>query len=202
MNPTPRLRFLLATHNKGKVREIRLALSQFDIEFESFDQYTNFFEAQETGSTFAANARLKALHYQSLTGIPTLAEDSGLAVDRLGGEPGIRSARFAPTDERRIAKLLKMMDSFSDDAARTARFISAICLILPHRVIEVMGEVQGRITRAPRGNQGFGYDPVFYYAPLEKTFAQMRIEEKNAVSHRAFALKKLVKELEELTADR
>ncbi len=199
MNPTHRLRFLLATRNKGKVREIRLALSQFDFELESLEQFNSLPEAQETGSTFAENARLKAQHYQRLTGIPTLAEDSGLAVDGLGGEPGIRSARFAPTDERRIAKLLAMMDSFSDEAARTARFISAICFILPHRILEVVGEVTGRITRAPRGDQGFGYDPVFYYAPLQKTFAQMTMEEKNGVSHRAIALKKLVTELEDLT---
>ena len=196
MSPTHRLHFLLATQNKGKVREIRLALSPFDIEFESLEQYKHLPEGQETGSTFVENARLKAQHYQGLTGVSSLADDSGLAVDGLGGEPGIRSARFAPTDDKRIAKLLKRMDSLSDDADRTARFISAICLILPDRVIEVVGEVQGRITRSPRGDRGFGYDPVFYYAPLEKTFAQMTPEEKNRVSHRAIALKKLVEELE------
>ena len=199
MNPTHKLRFLLATHNKGKVREIRLALSQFDIQCESLQQYNPLPEAQETGSTFVENARLKAQHYQTLTGISALAEDSGLAVDGLGGEPGIRSARFAPTDDKRIAKLLRMMDSFSNDTDRTARFVSAICLILPSRIIEVVGEVQGRITRTPRGEEGFGYDPVFYYAPLEKTFAQMTTEEKNRVSHRAIALKKLVGKLEGLT---
>ena len=199
MNPTHKLRFLLATHNKGKVREIRLALSQFDIQCESLQQHNPLPEAQETGSTFVENARLKAQHYQTLTGISALAEDSGLAVDGLGGEPGIRSARFAPTDDKRIAKLLRMMDSFSNDTDRTARFVSAICLILPSRIIEVVGEVQGRITRTPRGEEGFGYDPVFYYAPLEKTFAQMTTEEKNRVSHRAIALKKLVGKLEGLT---
>ena len=199
MNPPHRLRFLLATQNKGKVREIRLALSRFEIETESLENYKGLPDAQETGSTFAENARLKAQHYHKLTGIPTLAEDSGLVVDGLGGEPGIHSARFAPTDKKRVAKLLELMDSFSDEAARTARFISALCLILPHRVIEVVGEVQGRITRAPQGDQGFGYDPIFSYPPLEKTFAQMTMEEKNNISHRATALKKLVKELEEIS---
>ncbi|MEE8350101.1 MAG: RdgB/HAM1 family non-canonical purine NTP pyrophosphatase [Acidobacteriota bacterium] len=197
--------FLLATHNKGKVREIRLALSRFSITIESLDSRGPLPEAQENGSTFTENARLKALHYHHLTGLPTLAEDSGLAVDELGGEPGIHSARYAPTDEKRIAKLLKRMESLSGSTDRTARFVSAICLILPHRVIEVVGEVQGRIIPAPRGDQGFGYDPVFYHAPLDKTFAQMSSEEKNGVSHRAEALKKLVGELEklgELTADR
>lgn len=199
MNPTRRLRFLLATHNNGKVREIRLALSRFEIDLESLDQHSSLPEAEETGSTFSENAHLKALYYQRLTGIPALAEDSGLAVDGLGGEPGIRSARFAPTDEKRIAKLLEMMDSFPEEAERSARFVSAICLILPSRVIEVVGEVAGRITRTPRGDHGFGYDPVFYYEPLERTFAQMTVEEKNRVSHRAVALKKLVEELEKLT---
>jgi XTP/dITP diphosphohydrolase len=199
VNPPHRLRFLLATQNKGKVREIRLALSRFEIETESLENYQGLPDAQETGSTFAENARLKAQHYHKLTGIPTLAEDSGLVVDGLGGEPGIHSARFAPTDKKRVAKLLELMDSFSDEAARTARFISALCLILPHRVIEVVGEVQGRITRAPQGDQGFGYDPIFSYTPLEKTFAQMTMEEKNDISHRATALKKLVKELEEIS---
>jgi len=202
VNPTRRLRFLLATHNNGKVREIRSALSQFEIDLETLDQHGSFPEAEETGSTFSENAHLKALHYQGLTGLPALAEDSGLAVDGLGGEPGIHSARFAPTDEKRIAKLLERMDSLSHETERTARFVSAICLILPSRVIEVVGEVPGRITRAPRGDQGFGYDPVFYYAPLERTFAQMTVEEKNRVSHRAAALKKLVGELEGLTAER
>ena len=180
------------------MREISLALSRFDINLESLDNYDRLPEARETGSTFAENARLKAEHYQALTQIPALAEDSGLAVDGLGGEPGIHSARFAPSDEERIAKLLGMMDSFSDDVDRTARFVSAICLILPSQIIEVAAEVEGRITRAPRGNQGFGYDPVFYYPPLEKTFAQLTAKEKNRVSHRAIALKKLVGELAEL----
>ncbi len=197
MSPTYRLHFLLATHNKGKVREIHLALSRFSVEIESLDSHDLLPEAQETGSTFTENAHLKALHYHHLTGLPTLAEDSGLAVDELGGEPGIHSARYALTDEKRIAKLLKRMEPLSDDADRTARFVSAICLILPHRVIEVGGEVQGRIIPAPRGDQGFGYDPVFYYPPLDKTFAQMSSEEKNGVSHRAVALRKLVRELEE-----
>ena len=201
MNPTRRLRFLLATQNNGKVREIRLALSQFEIDLESLDQHSNLPEAEETGSTFSENAHLKALHYQRLTGISSLAEDSGLAVDGLGGEPGIYSARFAPTDEKRIAKLLEMMDSFTQEAERTARFVSAVCLILPSRVIEVVGEVEGRITRTPRGDKGFGYDPVFYYEPLERTFAQMTVDEKNRVSHRAIALKKLVGELERVNAE-
>ncbi len=191
MSPTQRLRFLLATHNRGKVREIRSALSKFNIELDSLPGQGNLSQALEVGSTFAENARLKAEHYYQLSGNPTLAEDSGLLVEALDGKPGVHSARFAPTDKERVEKLLRMLDSISSHFSRGARFVSAICLILPDHLIEVTGEVQGELTREPRGNHGFGYDPIFYYSPLEKTFAQLTTEEKNQVSHRARALEKL-----------
>ena len=191
MNPTQRLRFLLATHNKGKLREIGLALSSVNIEFESLSGRDPLSQPVERGLTFAENARLKAEHYYRLTGIPTLAEDSGLLVDALDGRPGVYSARLAPTDSERIKKLLAMLDSLSGHFSRNARFVSAICLLLPDRLIEVEAEVRGEITREPRGSHGFGYDPVFYYPSLQKTFAEMTVEEKNRVSHRARALRKL-----------
>ncbi|MDA2928838.1 RdgB/HAM1 family non-canonical purine NTP pyrophosphatase [Acidobacteria bacterium AH-259-O06] len=186
-----RLHFLLATKNRGKVREIRSALSGFNIEFESLPRPDDLPQPREEGSTFAENARLKAKHYYRLTGIATLAEDSGLLVDALGGEPGVRSARFAPTDKERIEKLLKMLDSIPGEVQRSARFVSALCLFQPDGVIEVSAEVHGQIARKPRGGHGFGYDPVFYYPPRRKTFAEMSTREKNQVSHRARALKKL-----------
>ncbi|MCZ6484663.1 MAG: RdgB/HAM1 family non-canonical purine NTP pyrophosphatase [Acidobacteria bacterium] len=189
------MRFLLATHNKGKVREIRLALSKFNIEFDSLAGQGHLSQALEVGSTFAENARLKAEHYYQLSGSPTLAEDSGILVEALDGKPGVHSARFAPTDKERVEKLLRMLDSFSSPFSRGARFVSAICLFLPDHLIEVTGEVQGELTREPRGTHGFGYDPIFYYPPLEKTFAQLTTEEKNKVSHRARALEKLSLEL-------
>ena len=191
MTPTSRLRFLLATQNKGKVREIRSALSSLNIEFESLLGRDDLPEVLESGTTFAENARLKAAHYHQLTGLPTLAEDSGLLVDALDGIPGVYSARFAPTDKERIEKILRMLDSLPRPFSRDARFVSAICLLLPEGLIEVAGEVQGELTREPKGTHGFGYDPIFYYPPLEKTFAQMTVEEKNKVSHRARALEKL-----------
>ncbi len=191
MIPTSKLRFLLATQNKGKVREICSALSLFNIEFEFLLGRDDLPEALESGTTFVENARLKAAHYHQLTGLPTLAEDSGLVVDALGGKPGVHSARFAPTDKERIEKLLRILDSRPGPSSRSARFVSAICLLLPEDVIEVTGEVQGELAQEPRGTHGFGYDPIFYYPPLGKTFAQMTVEEKNQISHRAQALEKL-----------
>jgi XTP/dITP diphosphohydrolase len=185
------LRFLLATQNRGKVREICSALSLFNIEFEFLLGRDDLPEALESGMTFAENARIKAEHYHQLTGLPTLAEDSGLVVDALGGKPGVHSARFAPTDKERIEKLLRMLDSRPGPTSRSARFVSAICLLLPEEQIEVTGEVQGELAQEPRGTHGFGYDPIFYYPPLGKTFAQMTVEEKNQISHRALALEKL-----------
>ena len=191
MTPTSKLRFLLATQNRGKVREIRSALLPFNIEFEFLLGRDDLPEALESGTTFVENARLKAAHYHQLTGLPTLAEDSGLVVDALDGKPGVHSARFAPTDKERIEKLLRMLDSRPGPASRSARFVSAICLLLPENLIEVTGEVQGELTQEPRGTHGFGYDPIFYYPPLGKTFAQMTVEEKNQISHRARALEEL-----------
>ncbi|MEE8460753.1 MAG: RdgB/HAM1 family non-canonical purine NTP pyrophosphatase [Acidobacteriota bacterium] len=185
------MRFLLATQNRGKVREICSALSLFNIEFEFLLGRDDLPEALESGMTFAENARIKAEHYHQLTGLPTLAEDSGLVVDALGGKPGVHSARFAPTDKERIEKLLRMLDSRPGPTSRSARFVSAICLLLPEEQIEVTGEVQGELAQEPRGTHGFGYDPIFYYPPLGKTFAQMTVEEKNQISHRALALEKL-----------
>ena len=191
MTPISKLRFLLATQNRGKVREICSALSLFNIEFEFLLGRDDLPEALESGMTFAENARIKAEHYHQLTGLPTLAEDSGLVVDALGGKPGVHSARFAPTDKERIEKLLRMLDSRPGPSSRSARFVSAICLLLPEEQIEVTGEVQGELAQEPRGTHGFGYDPIFYYPPLGKTFAQMTVEEKNQISHRALALDQL-----------
>ena len=191
MTPISKLRFLLATQNRGKVREICSALSLFNIEFEFLLGRDDLPEAIESARTFAENARIKAEHYHQLTGLPTLAEDSGLVVDALGGKPGVHSARFAPTDKERIEKLLRMLDSRPGPSSRSARFVSAICLLLPEDLIEVTGEVQGELAQEPRGTHGFGYDPIFYYPPLGKTFAQMTVEEKNQISHRALALERL-----------
>ncbi len=198
MSQITKLRILLATQNRGKGREICSVLSLFNIEFEFLLGRDDLPEALESGTTFAENARLKAEHYYQLTGLPTLADDSGLLVDALGGKPGVHSARFAPTNQERIEKLLRMLDSRPGPSSRSARFVSAICLLLPEDLIEVTGEVQGELAQEPKGTHGFGYDPIFYYPPLGKTFAQMTVEEKNQISHRARALEKLRQRLASL----
>jgi XTP/dITP diphosphohydrolase len=148
----------------------------------------------ESGATFKENACLKADFYSKLTGLDTLGDDSGLAVMALGGRPGVLSARFAgdgANDEARIQKLLAEMKGVTD---RRARFVSAVCVSsggLP--LAEFSGRVEGEILFARRGEGGFGYDPLFLYPPLGKTFAELTVEEKNRISHRARALEQVKK---------
>lgn len=198
LNPSRPFQCLLATRNKGKIVEIQNALRGLPIEFQSLSGVGELREAQESGLTFAENARLKAQHYYSLTGIPSLADDSGLVVDALEGAPGIYSARFAPSDAERIQKLLAMLKNVPA-GRRRARFVCAICLSAGRSSIEVQGQAEGRILLSPKGAEGFGYDPVFYYPPLRKTFAELFLEAKNRVSHRGCALEKLRRELSRFT---
>ncbi len=188
------MRLLLATKNKGKLIEVQDALRGLDLALETLAQYPGLPDPVEDGATFAANARLKAEHYRRLTGLATLADDSGLAVELLDGAPGIHSARFASSDESRIRKLLSTLErvdlDWTDHRGR-ARFVCALCLSSPPERIEVEGEVWGEIIPTPRGDGGFGYDPVFYYPPLGKTFAELTLAEKNRISHRAQALNAL-----------
>jgi len=186
-----KLQLLLATSSRNKAREILSSLSGLRIEFQSFSAGKEPPKPQETGSSFQQNARLKAQYYYRLTGIPSLADDSGLSVDALDGAPGLYSSRLAPIDDLRIQKILKLMKPFSNPSERIAHFSCSLCLCLPDQLIEVSAQVDGRISEEPKGNAGFGYDPIFYYPPLGKTFGQMDLEEKNSVSHRARALRKL-----------
>ena len=188
-----KLRCLLATKNKGKLVEVRDALRGLPLTFQTLDQYPHLPEPVENAATFAGNARLKADHYHRLTGVAAIADDSGLAVDALDGAPGIYSARFAPNDDARIRKLLSRLDRVDSDWAvrcSGARFVCAICLSGSAGRIEVVADVLGRIVPTPRGSNGFGYDPIFFYSPLSKTFAELTLAEKNRISHRAQALTK------------
>ncbi len=146
-------------------------------------------EVSESEDTFAGNARLKADFYSRLTGRDTLGDDSGLEVAALGGRPGVRSARYAgegASDEARMQKLLAEMQDVGD---RRARFVSAVCLSRNGSPLaSFVGEVEGEILREKRGAGGFGYDPLFFYPPLGKTFAELPVAEKNRFSHRARAL--------------
>lgn len=199
MSPFLQLRFLLATSNKGKLVEIHSALKGLDVEIRFLRDLGKLPRPIEDGSSFSHNARLKAQHYYRLTGIPTLADDSGLSITAMNGAPGIHSARFAVNDQQRIQKVLNLLDSFPSPFDRSAHFICCICICFSNCLIEVSGRVDGQIYSEPRGQGGFGYDPIFYYPPLGKTFAELSLKEKNQVSHRARALLKLREEIKAFT---
>jgi XTP/dITP diphosphohydrolase len=182
---------LIATTNPGKVKEIASLLGGLDCEVIGLHQWPQPLpEVAETGQTFAANALLKAEHYYALTGMLTLADDSGLEVDALGGAPGIYSARFAGegmSDAERVAKLLEAMKDVPE-AQRTARFVCSIALVGPEFKQTFEGDCRGLIAHEVRGQSGFGYDPVFIDVELGRTFAELSGEEKAARSHRGRAL--------------
>jgi XTP/dITP diphosphohydrolase len=192
-------RLLLATRNPGKVREIRRALEGLAIDVVGLDQAPSGPSPRESGRTFEENARAKSLFYGRTWPGPTLAEDSGLEIEALGGAPGIRSARFSaprPSDRKNNRKVLRLLEAVPA-AARKARFVCVMVLTEGGRVVAVFrGQVSGRIARAPRGESGFGYDPLFYYPPLRKTFAELPPEVKNTVSHRGRAVRRLRRFLE------
>ncbi|MFW6011434.1 MAG: XTP/dITP diphosphatase, partial [Desulfosalsimonas sp.] len=156
-------------------------------------------EVKEDGETFDENAYKKASFTARVLGLPALADDSGLCVNALGGQPGVHSARFAgkdATDEQKCAKLLEMLKNAED---RSAAFVCVISIAVPTgAALTYEGRCEGIITKEPTGENGFGYDPVFYYPPFEKTFAQLTSEEKNRVSHRGRALYELKEEFEKV----
>lgn len=185
---------LIATTNQGKIAEISQLLSNSYLKISNlsdFPQLKNVVVA-ETGSTFAENALIKARTYGRLTGLATLADDSGLSVDALGGAPGVMSARYAPTDAQRIQKLLTALKDVSPPNRR-AHFTCVVALYDPSsdKAIIKQGTVDGEIATAPQGNLGFGYDPIFFYPPLNKTFGQLSPDQKNQISHRHQALKQI-----------
>jgi XTP/dITP diphosphohydrolase len=185
---------LLATTNRGKVREIRRALKGLRLKVVGMPDVLPGLSYRESGATFEEIARAKSLFYSRKFAGLTLAEDSGLEVDALDGAPGIRSARFSaprPSDAKNNEKILRLLRGVPD-ARRGARFVCAMALTRRGRVIkELRGQVRGRITAEPRGRSGFGYDPLFRYPPLGKTFAEIGPRRKNEVSHRGRALRKL-----------
>ncbi len=196
---------LVATHNAGKLREIREMIVGVPINWHSLDAFPNVPPAEETGDTFAANARLKALYYAAATGMYTLADDSGLEVDALDGAPGVHSARYAGTPKDDAANNRKLVAALGDvpPERRTARFRCAMAFAHQGRVlIETDGTVEGRIIDVPRGSNGFGYDPHFLVCDLERTAAELPPAEKNARSHRGRALRAMLPQIEALFAAR
>ncbi len=187
-------RLALATANRGKVREIALALSGLDLDILTRDDFRAWPPLEESGETFEENAACKALELARWSGIPALADDSGLEVDALGGAPGVDSALYAGThgdDAANLARLMREMEGVPA-GRRGARFVCVLALASPGGdTLLVRGTCEGTIAEKPRGEGGFGYDPVFVPAGMGRTMAELNLEEKNAVSHRGRALRRL-----------
>ncbi len=191
--------FIIATHNRKKLAELERILAPLGISAQTAEQAGfELSEVEETGATFEENAFLKAEAAMRQTGLPAVADDSGLMVDALDGAPGVYSARYAgegASDSQRNEKLLQELKNVPQDQ-RTARFVSAVCCVFPGgESVCVRGECEGTIAFAPSGNGGFGYDPLFLVG--EKTYAELSDEEKDAISHRGRALSSLQKALRE-----
>ena len=192
------MKFIIATHNQKKLAELRRILSPLGIEALTADEAgIDFEDVEETGATFEENAQLKALALYDGSGYGTIADDSGLCVDALDGAPGIYSARYSGehgNDAENIVLLLKNMENVPDEQ-RTARFVCAICCVMPDGTqFTVRGECEGKIGYECLGDGGFGYDPIFML-PEGRSMAELSKDEKDAISHRGNALKKLVEGL-------
>ena len=200
-------KILVASTNPGKMGELR-AMLEGDVEWVGLSDFPGVEEVEEDGATFAKNARKKACGYAEATGLWTIADDSGLVVDALGGEPGVHSARYSGEtlpgeertliDHRNIAKVLELLEGVPAEK-RTARFVCCLCLASPNEILlETEGKVEGVITEKEIGSGGFGYDPIVYVPELGRTVAQMTAEQKNGISHRGNAIRKLKPMLDEL----
>ncbi len=190
-----RLRLLLATRNEDKLAELRRILaSTADVDLVGLDDVASYDEAPETGATFAENALMKAREGVRHTGLVTLADDSGLAVDALNGMPGVLSARWAGRARNDVANVELVLDQLTDvpDHRRSGTFICAAALVTPDgREQVVEGRMPGRIIRTPRGSGGFGYDPIFVASGQSMTNAELSAAEKDAISHRGRAFRKI-----------
>ena len=185
------MKIVLATHNRGKMEEISDILADLPVEILTLDSFPKIGEIPETGDTLKKNAFIKAETVHNLTGLPSLADDTGLEVDALFGAPGVYSARYAgetATYQDNCRKMLSEMKNFSRNE-RVAHFKTVIAYVTSSEKIWTEGVVTGTILDHQDGDKGFGYDSIFYYPPLEKTFAAMQKDEKNSISHRGKALR-------------
>ena len=195
------MKVVLASKNPHKLVEISKITEKFGFELVLQSELGVDIDVEETGTTFEENSLLKAEAVMKATGLPALADDSGIAVDALNGEPGIYSARYGfdetLDDWGRLQLLLKNMEQVPD-GQRQAKFVCVITMVTPEgQTIQARGEIHGELTREPRGENGFGYDPIFYYPPFGKTTAELSPEEKNSVSHRGNALRVFYDKLKE-----
>lgn len=195
------MKVVLASKNAHKLVEIKQITDQFGFDLVLQSELGVDVDVEETGTTFEENSLLKARAVMEATGLPALADDSGIAVDALNGEPGVYSARYGfddtLDDHGRMMLLLKNTEHVPD-GQRQAKFVCVISFITPDgKIIQARGEIHGELTRQPRGENGFGYDPIFYYPPFGKTTAELPAEQKNAVSHRGNALRIFYEKLKE-----
>jgi XTP/dITP diphosphohydrolase len=185
------MKVVLATHNPHKVVELQRILDGLPVELVS-GREIDLPEVEETGDTFAENALLKARACTEATGVPAIADDSGLVVDALGGDPGVRSARYAGGHGDDQANLRLVLERLGTSPDRTGRFVCVAALTLPDgRQITEMGDMEGELTFAPRGHNGFGYDPIFVARGEQRTNAELSPDEKDAISHRGAAFRAL-----------
>jgi len=191
-------KILIATKNQGKVAEIKDLVKDIPITFLSLSDFPNIPDVIEDGVTFEENALKKARTIAAKTGLPSLADDSGLCIDALGGQPGVFSSRYAGEQTSDLEKCKHILEEMSEipDNSRSARFVCVLAFVFPHGEEHIFeGVCEGRITRELRGSLGFGYDPIFYYEEAQMTFAEMSSESKNKVSHRGQALRKFAEYL-------
>jgi XTP/dITP diphosphohydrolase len=198
-------KILVASTNPGKLKELR-AMLDADVDWASLADYPELEEVVEDGTTFIENARKKALGYAKMTGLWTIADDSGLEVDMLDGAPGVKSARFSGEkdedrgllDHKNMAKVLELLEGIKSKDRR-CRFVCHLAMASPDKILlETEGVLEGFIAEQEMGENGFGYDPIFFLLRLNKTVAQLTAEQKNAISHRGSAIRRLKPLLEKL----
>lgn len=190
---------VLATHNQGKSREIRSFLEGFPLDIRDLNDFGPIPEIKEDGATFEENAYKKASLTAKMLGFPALADDSGLEVEALGGDPGVHSARYAGPQATDAENNVKLLHKLAGNQSRSARFCCVLSLAVPTGpALTYEASCEGEILEAPRGGNGFGYDPLFFYPPLGKTFGEMSLKEKSEVSHRGRALSDLKREFEKV----
>ena len=192
------MQIILATHNRGKMKEMSSILAHLPVTLLTLDDFPQIGEIPETGETLKENAFIKAETVHQKTGLPALADDTGLEVDALDGAPGVHSSRYdgeTATFEDNCRKMMQEMDGIPAEE-RTARFHTVIAFVSDSGNEWTEGMVEGRILEKKQGDGGFGYDPLFYYPPLKKTFAELNSEQKNNISHRGKALRNFCQILE------
>jgi XTP/dITP diphosphohydrolase len=193
------IQIVLATRNKGKTQEIQDVLQGYPIVVRNLSDFGPIPSIEEDGATFDENAYKKASLTARYLGLPALADDSGLMVDALGGAPGVHSARYAGENATDTQRCEKLLDELGENQNRRAVFECVLSLAVPSGpALTYEGRCEGVIARASDGGNGFGYDPIFYYPPLDKTFAQLTMAEKSLVSHRGKALRELRSEIDKI----